>query len=663
MDSDNGKFSPEIASGKMRRKLEPLLAKNVTVKDDFWFKRLQQVREVVIPYQWEALNDRIPGVEPSHAVENFRIAAGEKEGTFHGWVFQDSDVAKWLEAVGYCLMNHSDQELERVADDVVELIANAQQPDGYLNTYFTIKEPAGRWANLRDNHEMYCAGHMMEAAVAYYEATGKRKLLDVVCRLADHIDAAFGPEPGKRRGYPGHEEIELALVKLYRATGEERYLRLSKYFIDERGREPHYYDLEAKARGDGTPGGKYGKAYSQAHLPVRKQTTAVGHAVRAMYLYSGMADVAAETNDETLVTACKRLWNNLTKRQMYITGGIGSAVQGEAFTFDYDLPNDTAYTETCAAIGLVFWAHRMLMLDVDHEYADVMERAFYNIVLSGISLGGREYFYVNPLEVWPEACEKRQDQKHVDTTRRPWFNCACCPPNVARLLASVGQYIYSKDEDTIYVHLYVGSEADFEITGQKITLAQRTNYPWEEVVEMTITVEEETEFVLALRMPGWCDDTAVKVNGEDIDVGTIIHKGYARIQRSWRSGDRVEILLPMPIERIHAHPAVRANAGKVAIQRGPVVYCLEEVDNGPNLPDLSLPQDAKLTLGACDQSLGGAPVIHGVARRSTMTSQWEHILYSPVGPKREEVAIKAIPYFAWGNRQPGEMLVWIQEDL
>ena len=662
MDSDNGKFSPEIASGKMRRKLEPLLAKNVTVKDDFWSKRLQQVREVVIPYQWKALNDSVPDVAASHAIENFRIAAGEKEGTFYGWVFQDSDVAKWLEAVGYCLTNQSDLELERLADDVIDLIVEAQQADGYLNTFFTVKEPAGRWANLRDNHEMYCAGHMMEAAVAYYEATGKRKLLDVVCRLADHIDAAFGPEPGKRRGYPGHEEIELALVKLYRATGEERYLNLSKFFIDERGQEPHYYDIEAKARGDNTSGGKYGKAYSQAHLPVRKQTTAVGHAVRAMYLYSGMADVAAETNDETLVTACKRLWNNLTKRQMYITGGIGSAVQGEAFTFDYDLPNDTAYTETCAAIGLVFWAHRMLMLDVDHEYADVMERAFYNVVLSGISLGGREYFYVNPLEVWPEACEKRQDQKHVDTTRRPWFNCACCPPNIARLLASVGQYIYSKDEDTIYVHLFVGSEADCELAEQQVSLTQRTEYPWKETVEITVRTETEVRFTLAIRVPGWCKDAEVTVNGEDVKIAAVSRKGYAKITRLWRSGDRVEILLPMPIERIHAHPAVRANAGKVAIQRGPVVYCLEEVDNGPNLPDLSLPQDAKLTLGACDQSLGGVLVIHGVARRSTMTSQWEHTFYSPVGPKREEVAIKAIPYFAWGNRQPGEMLVWIREE-
>lgn len=662
MATDNLNPSPDIPSEKMGSKLEPLLIKNVRVKDEFWAKRLQQVREVVIPYQWEALNDRIPAAEPSHAIENFRIAAGEKEGTFHGWVFQDSDVAKWLEAVGYCLMNHSDQELERVADDVVELIAKAQHADGYLNTYFTIKEPAKRWTNLRDNHEMYCAGHMMEAAVAYYEATGKRKLLDVVCRLADHIDSAFGPEPGKRRGYPGHEEIELALVKLYRATREERYLRLSKFFIDDRGREPHYYDLEAKVRGDDNLGGKYGKAYSQAHVPVREQTSAVGHAVRAMYLYSGMTDVAAETNDETLLNACKRLWDSVAKRQMYITGGIGSAVQGEAFTFDYDLPNDTAYTETCAAIGLVVWAHRMLHLDIDRDYSDVMERALYNGVLSGISLDGKKYFYVNPLEVWPESCEKRHDKRHADTVRQAWFDCACCPPNIARLLASLGQYIYSKDEDTIYVHLFVGSEADCELAEQQVSLTQRTEYPWKETVEITVRTETEVRFTLAIRVPGWCKDAEVTVNGEDVKIAAVSRKGYARITRLWRSGDRVEILLPMPIKRIHAHPAVRANAGKVAIQRGPVVYCLEEVDNGPNLPDLSLPQDAKLTLGGRDQSLGGVPVIHGVARRSTMTSQWEHILYSPVGPKREEVAIKAIPYFAWGNRQPGEMLVWIREE-
>jgi len=657
MSAKRSKRSTKLTSG------EALSLRDVMINDRFWSPRVRQVREVIIPYQWEVLNDRIPAAEPSYAIENFRIAAGEKEGEFYGWVFQDSDVAKWLEAVGYCLTNRSDPELERLADSVIDVIVKAQQADGYLNTYFTIKEPAKRWTNLRDNHEMYCAGHMMEAAVAYCEATGKRNLLDSMCRLADHIDATFGPERGKRRGYPGHEEIELALIKLFRATGEERYLNLSKFFIDERGREPHYYDLEAKARGDEPPGGRHGKAYSQAHLPVREQTTAVGHAVRAMYLYSGMAAVAAETNDETLVTACKRLWDNLTKRQMYVTGGIGAAVQGEAFTFDYDLPNDTAYTETCAAIGLIFWAHRMLRLDVDRDYADVMERALYNGVLSGVSLDGKKYFYVNPLEVWPEACERRQDLKHVDTTRRSWFNCACCPPNIARLLASFGQYIYSKDEDTVYVHLFAGSEADCELAGQRVSLTQRTEYPWKETVEITVRTETEVRFTLAIRVPGWCKDAKVRVNDKDIKITAVSRKGYARIARLWRSGDRVEILLPMPIERIHAHPAVRANAGKVALQRGPVVYCLEEVDNGPNLPDLSLPQDAKLTLGDCDQSLGGAPIIHGVARRSKITSQWKDVLYNPIALEREEGAIKAIPYFAWANRQPGEMLVWIQEDL
>jgi len=643
--------------------IKALQMEDVKITDGFWANRIQQVRDVVIPYQWEALNDRIPQAVKSHAIENFRIAAGEKKGDFYGWVFQDSDVAKWLEAVSYSLMTQSDSKLERLADDVIELIATAQQPDGYLNTYFTIKGPEGRWTNLRDNHEMYCAGHMIEAAVAYYEATGKRKLLEVVCRLADHIDALFGPDPGKRRGYPGHEEIELALVKLYRATREERYLRLSKYFVDQRGREPHYYDLEAKARGEDNPGGRYGKAYYQAHVPVREQTSAIGHAVRAMYLYSGMTDVAAETDDETLLDACERLWDNVTRRQMYITGGVGSTVHGEAFTFDYDLPNDTAYTETCAAIGLILWAHRMLHLDVDRDYSDVMERALYNGVLSGISLDGKKYFYVNPLEVWPEACEKRQDQKHVDTTRRSWFSCACCPPNIARLLASLGQYIYSKDEDTIYVHLFAGSEADCELAEQQVSLTQRTEYPWKETVEITVRTETEVRFTLAIRIPGWCKNAEVTVNGEDVKIATVSRKGYARITRLWRSGDRVEILLPMAIERIHAHPAVRANAGKAAIQRGPVVYCLEEVDNGSNLPDLSLPQDAKLSLGSCERSLAGAPVIHGVALRSRITAQWRDTLYGPGEVEKEETTIRAIPYFTWANREPGEMLVWIREEV
>ncbi|MEN6369660.1 MAG: beta-L-arabinofuranosidase domain-containing protein [Thermotogota bacterium] len=631
----------------------------VTICDKFWAPRLAQVGVEILPYQWEALNDRVPGAPRSHAFENLRIAAGQATGEFYGYVFQDSDIAKWLEAVGYSLSHRRNAELEALADRVIDVVAKAQQPDGYLDSYFTVKEPDKRWTNIRDRHEMYCAGHMVEAGVAYFEATGKRALLDVVCRLVDHIDSQFGPQPGKKRAYPGHEELELALVKLYRVTGEIRYLRLSEYFINERGAEPHYYDLEARERQE-VREKPYDKTYNQSHLPVREQTAVVGHAVRAMYLYSGMADIAYETNDITLHEACRRLWENLTRRQMYLTGGIGSAEQGEAFTFDFDLPNDTAYTETCAAIGLVFWAHRMLQLDVDREYADAMERALYNGVLSGISLNGRAYFYVNPLEVWPAACEKRQDHAHVLPVRQPWFGCACCPPNVARLFASLGRYVYSESDDAIYVHLYVGSEGRFSVGGQSVVLAQTTDYPWAGVVDVKLTLEKDTEFSVALRLPGWCTAPQLSVNGKPVAVDSVSRKGYATITRCWRAGDTIRLELPMPVERIHARPEVREDAGRVALQRGPIVYCLEEVDNGPNLPAIALPRDARLSVDGQMRALGDVPVVSfaGCRRRAvTPTAP----LYSAEEPAREDVVVRAIPYYAWGNRKPGEMLVWIGE--
>jgi len=645
--------------GRSPRRALPL--NRVTVRDAFWSPRLTQVGDSILPYQWDALNDRVPGAAPSHAFENLRIAAGDGTGAFHGYVFQDSDVAKWLEAVAYSLNQRPNPELEALADRVIDVVARAQQPDGYLDSYFTIKEPAKRWSNVRDWHEMYCAGHMIEAGVAYYEATGKDRLLDVARRLADHIDSRFGPQPGQRRGYPGHEEIELALVKLHRVTGEDRYLRLSKYFIDERGSEPQFFDLEAQERGDPAAGRPYDKSYSQSHLPVRQQTVAVGHAVRAMYLYSGMADIAAATGDSTLFRACRGLWENLTHRQMYITGGIGSAEQGEAFTFDYDLPNDTAYTETCAAIGLVFWAHRMLRLDVDRDYADTMERALYNGVLSGISLDGRSYFYVNPLEVWPEACGRRGDHRHVEPTRKPWFGCACCPPNLARLIASFGQYIYAEDDETLYVHLYASSAGRFEIGGQSVTLSQATDYPWDGAVAIDVAVERPASFGIAIRVPGWCADASATVNGIRLALERVNRNGYVRIAREWRSGDRIELEFPMTIQRVYADPRVREDVGRVALQRGPIVYCLEEVDNGPNLPSISLPRDATLTLEGCDASLGNAPCIVGTARRVDESGYDSVSMYRPKPPIFDDVSLRAVPYFAWGNRGAGEMLVWIRE--
>ncbi len=372
----------------------------VKLDDPFWSRYIVLIRDVVIPYQYEALHDRIAGVEPSHSVANFRIAAGLEEGEFHGFVFQDSDVAKWLEAAAYSLTIAYDRKLDEQVDAMIDLVAAAQQPDGYLNTYFTIKEPDKRWTNLTDCHELYCAGHMIEAAVAHFRATGKRKLLGVACRFADYIDTVFGPEDGQIHGYDGHQEIELALIKLYEVTKEQRYLRLSQYFLDERGREPAFFVMEWERRGKSSfyasPSRRPDIAYHQSHLPVREQRVGVGHSVRAVYMYTAMADMAARTQDEALLEACRHLWNNTVHKQMYITGGIGSTHHGEAFTTDYDLPNDTVYAETCASIGLIFFAQRMLQLSPRSEYADVMERALYNNVLGSMAQDGQHFFLCKP---------------------------------------------------------------------------------------------------------------------------------------------------------------------------------------------------------------------------------------------------------------------------
>jgi uncharacterized protein len=642
------------------RKLE-----NVKITDSFWRSRMDVIRDEVIPYQWEALNDRIPDAPASHAMENFKIAAGESTGEFYGFVFQDSDVAKWLEATAYSLETDPNPNLEKTADEVIDLIGRAQQKNGYLNTFFTVKEPDGKWSNLRDQHEMYCAGHMIEAAVAYYQVTGKRKLLDIMCRFVDHIDSVFGKEENKIRGYDGHQEIELALVKLYQVTGNERYLSLSKLFIDERGQQPHFFDLEKEARHDDKKfwwdDAEFGPySYHQAHLPVRKQKEAVGHAVRAMYMYTAMADLAKETGDESLKEATETLWENVTQKQMYITGGVGSQVFGEAFSFDYDLPNDTCYTETCASIGLVFWANRMLNLEKNSKYADVMERALYNGTISGMDLSGKKFFYVNPLEVHPKSSEKRHDKGHVKPVRQKWYSCACCPPNLARLIASIGHYIYSVNQNEAFVHLYMGNEAELNIGGQNVQVVQETNYPWDGQVRITLSPEKSSEFTIAVRIPGWCQGAVLKVNDQFIEVNTCLKNGYAYLTRLWEKGDEIELHFPMPVERIRANPNVRENAGKVALQRGPVVYCLEEADNGANLPSISLPKNSKLQATFEENLLDGVCVVTAHAEQVDETA-WNGELYKPIERRTKPISIKAVPYFSWCNRDPGEMLVWITE--
>ncbi|MBA7639501.1 Non-reducing end beta-L-arabinofuranosidase [subsurface metagenome] len=625
----------------IKKELTPAQLGSVTIDDSFWAPRMKINRERTIPYEYKMFK-----------------ATGRMGSLKLGWepgkepvphFFWDSDIYKWIEAASYSLTTHPDSQLDSLIDGLVGLITKAQQPDGYLNTYYTVVEPGKRWTNLRDRHELYCAGHLLEAAVAHFQATGKRTLLDVACCYADYIDTLFGSKPGKKPGYPGHEEIELALIKLYQVTGERRYATLSKFFVDERGQQPHYYDREATERGEDPAkfwAGTY--EYNQSHKPVREQNEAVGHAVRAMYLYSGMADVAAEFGDEQLRTACDRLWNNLTSKRMYITGGIGPSRYNEGFTEDYDLPNETAYAETCAAVGLVFWAHRMLQFECDGHYADVMERALYNGALSGVSLDGEKFFYGNPLT--------SLGNHH----RQEWFECACCPPNIARLIASLGKYVYSQSETDAIVHLYVGGSASLHVAGQTVGLRMDTRYPWDGKVIITVEPETPASFGLKLRIPAWCRQFHLKVNGRETK-SIKPQRGYLRIERKWKAGDCIELSLSMPIELVRAHPEVREDIGCVAIQRGPLVYCLEQVDNKVPLHRVVLPEDAKLEVRFEQDLLDGVVVIHGDA--VVDDSDWDAPqLYHLAKEQRKCSKIRAIPYYAWDNREPGEMRVWIRTD-
>lgn len=634
-----------------------------TVDGGFWRAYQDLVRNEVLPYQWKALNDQIPGAPKSHSLENLRIAAGVSEGQFEGMVFQDSDVYKWLEAAGHLLGEESERnpQIRQWVDETVGVLGAAQQPDGYLNSYFTVKEPTRRFKNLREAHELYCAGHLIEAGVAVYRTTHSSTVLEVVTRLADHLDSHFGTEQGKTRGYPGHEEVELALVKLYRLTGERRYLALAKYFVDERGRTPNYFDQEAAAPDFRFLWGTRELDYFQAHRPVREQTEAVGHAVRSMYLSIAMADIALETSDSQLAEACDRIWENATSRRMYITGGIGSQAQHEAFTFDYDLPNDTVYAETCAAIGLLVFSNRMANLHNDGRYADVMERTLYNGILSGLALDGQSYFYVNPLEVHPETCDRNANYGHVKYRRQPWYGCACCPPNVARLLASLGEYLYRVEGETLYADIFHSGRIVTTVGGREVSLRQHTDYPVSGSILFELESDSPAGFDLAVRIPAWCRNPTMTVDGRPVEIGKTIRNGYAHLTKSWRKGERVELTLPMEPMRIHADPRVRADWGKVAIQRGPIVYCLEEVDNGPNLHTVRLPGDAKLVESFREDLLGGVMTIEADGEAWDGSHPDSAELYRGNHPKSVRRWLRFVPYYAWANRTAGDMIVWVRE--
>jgi DUF1680 family protein len=614
-------------------KLTALPFTEVVIADEFWAPRIETNRKVTVPYCFKKC-------EETGRIDNFAKAAGLMAGKFEGKYFNDSDVYKVIEGAGYSLKSHPDAQLEKYVDDVIDKIAAAQWEDGYLYSFYSLpaRQSEKRWTNTRVMHELYCAGHFFEAAVAYYQATGKRKILDVAVRLADCIDAVFGPD--KKRDVPGHEEIEIGLVKLYRSTGNENYLKLAEFFLDERGR----------ARGRKLYG-----SYCQDHKPVTEQDEPVGHAVRAGYLYCGMADVAALAGRTDYIKALDRIWLNVVSKKLYITGSIGATGKGEAFGEDYELPNATAYCETCAAIANALWNQRMFLLEGDVKYIDVLERVIYNGFLSGVSLSGDAFFYRNPLA----GDGKKQ--------RSPWFDCACCPTNVVRFIPSVPGYVYASKGDTLYVNLFISGSGTFNLMNDKIVLKQQTRYPWEGDIRITVEPEKPMEFVICVRIPGWVRNQPVpsdlyrfmnesdrkvtlRVNGKPVVLD--IDKGFARIKRTWKGGDTIELNLPMPIRRVLCNEEVKENNGRAALERGPIVYCTEAADNGGQVGHIVLSNDTELDAEYREDLLGGVAVIMGKA---------PGVQLSRDGKSRitDKVDFVAIPYYAWAHRGGGEMAVWL----
>ncbi len=626
--------------------------RQVRVTDAFWSPRQRLMTDVTIPYMERILRDEVPGVEKSHAIANFRIAAGEEDGAFYGMVFHDSDVAKWLEAAAYSLALKPDAALEKRVDDVVRLIAKCQQPDGYLNTYFTVKEPQNRWANLLECHELYCAGHMMEAGAALHECVGKDALLAVCVRLADHICARFGE--GGQEGVPGHQEIEIGLMRLYRATGDGKYRDMARRFLDVRGRDAGWFAAHTPAH----PGAHYGgydidaedAVYNQSDVPVREQTTARGHAVRQLYMLAAMADVARDTGDARMRDACARMFRSVTQRQMYVTGAVGATARHEAFTVDYDLPADRCYGETCASVAAAFFAHTMLGLAPDGRYADLLELELFNAALAGMQLDGKRFFYVNPLSVDASVSGIVPGYEHVQNRRPAWHACACCPPNLARLITSLGKYLWSEDDDAVYSHLLIGSEAHTRHGRVRIS----SEYPWEG--KATYTLLDGGAFTLAIHIPKHAENTVVEVCGENVPCH--LENGYCYLRREWAAGDTVRVTFDMPVRRLRAHPRVRDAAGKVALQRGPIVYCVESTDHPCALSALVLPRDAECQAErATDGALAGMTLIRARGLAQEETDE----LYTSGAPRYAPCDILAVPYFAWANRAAGDMRVWLRE--
>ena len=646
-------------------KIRPAKIRNVSITDPFFGSYAALVADSIIPYQWEILNDRIPEAEKSHCIENFRIAAGEIQGTRQGVVFCDTDAYKWLEAVAFCIENGSGARFEALADGLIDLIGRAQQPDGYLNTYYTLVRPGERWTNLTEGHELYSAGHLIEAAVAYESATGKKALLNIAVRFADLICDTFGDGEGQCRGYPGHQEIELALVKLYHATENPRYLEQAAYFINVRGAQPNYLLREIEGRnGDMIfpEFAGYDSAYSQSHDLPAQQKTAEGHAVRAMYMYSAMASLAKERGDAQLASACRVLWDNVTQKRMYITGGIGSSGLLERFTTDYDLPNDRMYCETCASIGLMMFGQRMAMLSGDASYYDVVERALCNTVIAGISAQGNRYFYVNPLEVWPNNCLEHTSMSHVKPVRQPWFSVACCPTNVARTLASLGQYIWAEDDRSVYINQFISSRYTTQLHGNHVAVEIQSSYMHDGTVKLLVESEKPQSFVIRVRIPGYMRDVSFTLNGAPISPA--VENGYAVLAVSRAGSQAFCIHATVEAEFTAANLNVPADAGKVAVVKGPYVYCLEEQDNGGRLANVFVSLDRKPVDAPSLEGLpGDLPTLDLAGKRLVRSTRQEDALYGGTDFAFADTRLRAVPYCLWCNRDPGEMSVWMKAVL
>lgn len=621
----------------------------IKINDSFWNEIIERVRTKVLPFQYSALWDRVEGAEKSFSVENF-IKAGKivkqgkreklypcdkwfyndenaEEGAFHGWVFQDTDVYKWLEAAAYSLISFPDEELRKKADELIELVCAAQLENGYLDTLYIINNPDLIFTNLRDYHELYCFGHLAEAGFAYYIATKDKRLLNAALKFADLICSRFGKKSGQLKGYPGHEIAEMAFVKLYELTGEKRYIETAEFFIDERGKRPYYFDLE---RGKDSLTEAY--HYNQAHIEPRLQTEAVGHAVRGTYLYSGMADIARIKNDSGLYSACQSIWNNIENKKLYITGGIGATVHGEAFSFDYDLPNDLAYCETCASIGLIFFASRMARLSACSNYGDVAERALYNTVLSSMAEDGKSFFYVNPLEVNPAASQLDERKKHIKPVRQKWFSCACCPPNLARLVMSLGTYAFSENENEFFIHHPIGAEVNAENARLKISSSYAENGCF------SVEIEPKKKFLFAVRLPSWTKKF-------EISMPYTLKNGYAYFEIEEKT--EISFSIEMKPRLVKCSENVRVNIGRAAVMKGMFVYCAEGADNGSDIFLLRISKNPDF----CEKN--GFIISNGY---KTEPSEMLYSDYEP--PKLKPKKIKFLPYYKWGNRGENEMQIY-----